>query len=349
MKNLIKYFLRLVLKLIPLRIYSYLFQRDCVGLFYHSVSDEWLPYVKFIYPPVPTSRFEQSLIYLKRNYNPVSYDMLHAHVFEGAALPPRAVHLSFDDGYKECYSIVRPLLLKYKIPCTFFVTTDWIDNKDMFYRNKACLCVEKIGEIRLKEREEILGSLNNEFGLAFQCQDDFSTWIMSLKRADTEKIDKASAVLRLNFQEYLKENPIYLTSAQIKEMAMEGFTIGAHTMSHPKLVQVSEKVMEAEIVESSNIVQGITGTEVAPFAFPNSATGIDRKTLSEIRVRNPFLGLFFDTKGMRKDVPFIVNRVWAEKPEFFTKGAKTNIPHLLRDAYQELALENVLAMGRRRK
>ena len=98
--------------------------------------------------------------------------------------------------------------------------------------------------------------------------------------------------LGLDFREYLKENPIYLTSSQIKEMALEGFTIGGHTMSHPKLVQVSEKDMKAEIVESCRVVQGITGAGVVPFAFPNTATGIDRKTLAEIRYRNPFLGLF---------------------------------------------------------
>ena len=277
MKNLIKYILRLLLKLIPLRIYSYLFQRDCVGFFYHSVSDDQLPYLKYIYPPVPSSRFEQALIYLKRNYNVISYDMLHAHIFEGETLPSNAVHLSFDDGYIECYSLVRPLLLKHNIPCTFFITTDWIDNKDMFFRNKACLCVEKMGNIKPEETEEILGSLNNEFGLALQSKDDFSAWILSLKRTDADKIDKASMVLGLDFQEYLKENPIYLTSSQIKEMALEGFTIGAHTMSHPKLVQVCDKEMEAEIVDSCRIVQGITGAGVVPFAFPNTATGIDRK------------------------------------------------------------------------
>ncbi len=347
MKNFIKYFLRLLVKLIPLRIYSYFFKRDCVGLFYHSVSDELLPYVKYIYPPVPTSWFEQALIYIKRNYNPVSYDMLQAHVFEGVALPPRAVHLSFDDGYKESYSLVRPLLLKHNIPCTFFITTNWIDNQDMFYRNKTSLCVEKVSEYGLEEIREIFSKLNQEFNLRLNGRDDFAKWIMSLARSDHKKIERTCSILEFDWQKYLKETPIYLTTEEIKEMLADGFTFGSHTRSHPKLVQVSEKVMEAEIIESCRIVQGITGTEFVPFAFPNTATGIDRNLIAEIRSRYPFLGLFFNSKGIRKDVPFIVNRVWAEKPEFFTKGSKTNIPYLLRDAYQEMALENILAFGRR--
>jgi len=114
-----------------------------------------------------------------------------------------------------------------------------------------------------------------------------------------------------------------------------------------KIRSVSEKEMEAEIVESSRIIQGITGDEIVPFAFPNTATGIDREVLAGIRNRHPFLGLFFDAKGFQEDVPFIVNRIWAEKPTLAHKGAKTNLPHVLRDAYQEIALEKILELRRK--
>jgi peptidoglycan/xylan/chitin deacetylase (PgdA/CDA1 family) len=129
-------------------------------------------------------------------------------------------------------------------------------------------------------------------------------------------------------------------------MADEGFTIGSHTRSHPKLVQVTPEQMEAEIVESSRIIQNITGTEIVPFAFPNTATGIDRKLLAGIREHNPFLGLFFDAKGFQEDVSFIVNRIWAEKPIFSDKGVKTNLPYILKDAYQEFAYEKILGLAR---
>ncbi len=103
-----------------------------------------MPHVRHIYPVVPAADFEAALLYLKENYSFVSYAQLHAHIFEGAPLPPRAVHLSFDDGYAECFAVVRPLLLKYEIPGTFFITTGLIDNKILFYRNKQSLCVERL-------------------------------------------------------------------------------------------------------------------------------------------------------------------------------------------------------------
>jgi len=347
MRNIIKKLIQTLLKIIPLPLYSLFVRRDVIGLTYHAVSDSPLPHVHYIYPPVTTSRFEQALIFLKSKFNVVSYELLHACIFDGVSLPKRAVHLSFDDGYVECYSKVRPLLLKYGLPCTFFVTTDWIDNHDMFYRNKACLCIEEFKGFSADEAEKAISRLNHTFESQIKGREDFSQWLLSMVQADNEKIDSVCKILGFDWRRYLQKRPIYLSSEQIKEMAEEGFTIGSHTRTHPKLARVSVEEMEAEIKESCRIIQGITGAGIVPFAFPNTATGINRKTLEDIRSRYPYLGLLFDSKGVRKDVPFIINRIWAEKPEFSEKGTKTNIPYLLLDAYQELALENILALGRR--
>jgi peptidoglycan/xylan/chitin deacetylase (PgdA/CDA1 family) len=346
MKNTIKRLIQFLLKFIPLSIYKGIIQPKVTGLIYHAVSDQPLPYVDHIYPPVSITRFEEALKYLKKNFNVITYDQLHAHRIEGKPLPDKAAHLSFDDGYIECYSLVRPLLQKYDLPCTFFITSDWIDNRKMFYRNKVGLCIEKINRLDQVEISSYLADLNLAFSVDLRTEVDFSGWIKPMVQADSDKIDQICEILRVNWIEIIQDDPFYLSSAQIKEMADEGFTIGSHTRSHPKLVQVSTEYMEAEIVESSQIIQNITEAEIIPFAFPNTATGIDRKLLTEIRARNPFLGLFFDAKGFREDVPFIVNRIWAEKPNFSDKGVKTNLPYVLKDAFIEFAYEKILGMAR---
>jgi hypothetical protein len=242
---------------------------------------------------------------------------------------------------------VLPLLQKHGIPCTFFITSDWIDNQDMFYRNKVGLCIEKMGKMKDNDVSQSLTDLNRAFDASLQNFDGFSQWIMAMTQGETAKIEEVCDLLGVHWKQRLRENPFYLSSDQIKKMAADGFTIGSHTRAHPKLVQVSEIEMEAEIVESSRMVQRITGDEIIPFAFPNTATGIDRKVLAGIRERHPFLGLFFDAKGFREDLTFIVNRIWAEKPEFAEKGIKTNLPYVLRDAYQEIALEKILGLARK--
>lgn len=54
--------------------------------------------------------------------------------YESALQPPETSNkkwrfvLTFDDGYKDFYSNVLPLLKKYAVPATLFVSTEYIDN-----------------------------------------------------------------------------------------------------------------------------------------------------------------------------------------------------------------------------
>jgi peptidoglycan/xylan/chitin deacetylase (PgdA/CDA1 family) len=49
------------------------------------------------------------------------------HVREGQPIPVNVVVLTFDDGYRNFYSNVWPLLLQWRVPATLFVATGYID------------------------------------------------------------------------------------------------------------------------------------------------------------------------------------------------------------------------------
>jgi peptidoglycan/xylan/chitin deacetylase (PgdA/CDA1 family) len=307
-----------------------------------------MPLVQHLYPPVPVASFEAALVDLKRRFTPVDYTALalRSNASVGRA---NAVHLSFDDGFVECFTVVRPLLLKQAIPCTFFVATDWLDNRAMFYRNKVSLCIEALRGLEQDAARMAFTSLNHAFDLSIKSPGQFDGWMLSLKHADTPVIDMVCKMLGLDIPAWLAEQQPYLTTGQVKQLHADGFTIGAHTRSHPKLAGLGAEEIEAEIVESARAVQAITGQAVVPFSFPNSGAGVDRALLADIRARHPFLGLLFDTKGVRGDEPFIANRIWAEHPAFRGVVGRSNIGRLLKNAYQEAAFEGILALRRGRR
>lgn len=319
---------------IPLWAYSALIHRDVVGIFYHSISDERLQHIQPLYPPEPVARFEAALAYIRRHFNPIVDAQLEAHRLHGAALPAKALHLSFDDGFAECYTVARPLLLKYGMACTFFITTDWVDNRAMFYRNKVALCLERIAELERDAAKMVFTSLNNALGTRLTTAQEFRTWMLSLQAADEPVIDMTARMLGLDIKDYLQRRQPYMTRQQILQLHQDGFVIGAHTRTHIKLSQLSADQVEAEIVESARWVQELTGAERVPFSFPYSGTGTDRGLLADIRKRHPFLGLFYDTRDLRQDQAFIVNRIWAEKSAYRTAGRATNIPAVLHAAYR---------------
>jgi peptidoglycan/xylan/chitin deacetylase (PgdA/CDA1 family) len=279
-------------------------------------------------------RFEAALRYIKKNFNPVTEEQLTSARLHGKPLPPRALHLSFDDGFTECYTVARPLLLKHGIPCTFFVTSGWVDNKSMFYRNKVSLCIERLAELPADAAKMVFTSINNATDAKLTDAASFAGWLKSLDPKDEPVIDMTVKMLGLDLKDYLQTRKPYLTREQILELDKDGFTIGAHTRSHTKVSLLSAEQAQAEIVESARYVHELTGQASVPFSFPYSATGTDRGLLARIREQHPFLGLFYDTMDLRNDLPFMVNRIWAEKSAYRSAGRDTNLPALLHAAYR---------------
>ncbi len=60
-------------------------------------------------------------------YTPVSVEDILRAAKGGKKLPPRAVLLSFDDGYESFYNLVYPLLRVYKYPAMLALETAWLE------------------------------------------------------------------------------------------------------------------------------------------------------------------------------------------------------------------------------
>lgn len=65
--------------------------------------------------------FISHLEYLKRHYHPISLDEYVRLRRAGAALPDRAVVLTFDDGFRNFMTVAAPLLIERGIPATAFI------------------------------------------------------------------------------------------------------------------------------------------------------------------------------------------------------------------------------------
>jgi len=88
---------------------------------------------------VSPAMFEQHLKYLKSHgYTTISLYELYDHITNKAPLPPKAIVLTFDDGYDDNFSNALPLLIQYGMTATVCVISDWIgrDNDWENYKNK---------------------------------------------------------------------------------------------------------------------------------------------------------------------------------------------------------------------
>ena len=327
---------------VPLALGRAMIHRKGICAVYHMVSTERLPYVHNLYPFKTPEMFERDLVYLREHFHPLSYDQFAASQLGAADLPDRSLMITFDDGYAECFSTVRPLLLKHGIPCTFFLVSDWIGNARLFYRNKISLCVERVEELDDAAWSQAAARLCREFDCDLHTRSALVRWAQSLNGTQDALADRLCEILGVDTAGFLAQRKPYLTLEQVRQLAADGFTIGGHSKTHTRMELLTPQQITQEIVDSCAAVRDWTGQAAVPFAFPFGGQEVSRVLLQNIRDEHPWIGLIFDSGWLGKDRDFVVNRV----PFDITQGADTgtNIPLILRRAYREQLKHNLLRL-----
>lgn len=252
--------------------------------FYHVVSDKKLPHI-LNYSYRNSTEFEKELDYYLKFFKPVSLQYL----FNNQNSTEKVFHLSFDDGLRESSEIIAPILLKKGIPATFFVNSGFADNKGLFHRYKASLILNKLD---LEPNQEILQVLQeNRLNLKDILQTDSSK---------LDVLDKLAAMLEINFNKFLKTKNPYLSSKQISGLKEDGFSIGAHSKTHPEFWNLSENGQLNEIKQSMNWVNENFAPTIKAFSFPFTDSGVSLNLLRELKSEN-ICDLTFGTAGLKYD------------------------------------------------
>ena len=92
-------------------------------LMYHKVND-----VPENPVTVPVSQFDEQMAQLRElGYRPVDLDAVLAYYVDGVPLPPRAVLITFDDGYRDNLQNAAPILEKHGYPAVLFMPVAYLD------------------------------------------------------------------------------------------------------------------------------------------------------------------------------------------------------------------------------
>lgn len=187
-------------------------------------------------------------------------------------LPRRSACITFDDGYLDNYTNVLPLLLKYNLPATVFVATDFMDG-GMMWNDVVIESVRSWhGPISIEE----LGVVGEQCGSDHHKREFLSSIIPKIKYMPPGQ--RAEVVAAIEEKTGYQRQPLMMSSEQIVAMRDSGITIGAHTRSHPILANLDDRNARYEIAESREILENLLKDKVGLFAYPN---GIPSKDYSQ--------------------------------------------------------------------
>jgi len=290
-------------KIIPFDVVKKYNKGKIILPFYHTVCDQELKHIKHLYPIKSVQEFEKDLDFLLKYYKPV---LLTDKLSFDSKLKNQFL-LSFDDGLKECYEIILPILLKKNLKAIFFINTGFLDNKALFYRFKISLIWEKIIMDGFNQHlfEEIKKQLNLE-NLT-----ELKNYLFSINWSNQHLLDPISSILKLDFEEYLQINKPYLYSAQLKEMQELGFIIGGHSHTHPLYAEIDTQTRLDETLKCMEEL-GQLRTEVSVFSFPFSDHSIGSDQLLQMKEKAN-LDYLFGSAGIRDETnSFHLQRIQME-------------------------------------
>jgi peptidoglycan/xylan/chitin deacetylase (PgdA/CDA1 family) len=178
--------------------------------------------------------FDTHICFLKHVYHivPLSVYLEARQRGDFSKLPPKALVITLDDGYRSNYEL-KHIIEKHNVPVTIFLCSGLIDtNRRLwFYHEETSAIVQQLKTVPDEERLAILREAGFEETREFEGRQALSaSEIAGLKNT-------------VDFQ--------------------------SHTVFHPILPRCSSEKVETELVQSRIDLQAQLGTEVYAFAYPN--------------------------------------------------------------------------------
>lgn len=240
-------------------------------------------------PTVETFRWQMRLV--ARYFNVLSLPDAIARLSAGR-LPPRAVCITFDDGYRSVHDLAMPVLNEFGLPATVFVSTAYLDSGTMWN--------ETIADAVRRLPDGAVDLSGAGLGMRELRTSDDRRNLLNELTAHAKYMPPAE---RQALTERLMAmvggggaDSLMLTPEMIRTMAAQRFEIGAHTVSHPILTSISDDAARHEIEQCKRDLETITGAPVRYFAYPNGKVGKDFDERHKEMVRSAGFAAAFSTE-----------------------------------------------------
>ena len=259
--------------------------------------------------------FEEQISTVASTCKPVSFKTLVEILKSGEDLSPKTVAVTFDDCFENVFACACPILKKYNIPATMFVTTGFVNTNRIIW---ADLLEIIIGNCR--HDEFVFDDLENpkKYPLRTYAEKKHAVREIKshLKSISEEKKDKimSNLIKDIDINLLMSETDLYknLTWAQVKNIDWDPlFEIGSHTINHRVLSLMPADEAEKEIVGSKHVLEKELGHAIDLFSYPEGQEDHYNDAIIEILKNNGFRSspsAIYGTNAPGED-PFHLKRI----------------------------------------
>lgn len=215
--------------------------------------------------------FRSHLEYLRKECHPMRLTDFVGGL-EQKKIPPRAVVITFDDGYIDNFEQACPLLLSAGIPATFFLTGEFIGGQREMWWDE----LERILINRSEAGRKFTLNLNDkpyEWTLNTHFEANKALFEIQKLMKPLPSVQQQQIIddlyawsglpkkVRLNYRGMKAEEVQQLSNSEL-------FEIGAHTDTHPCLSSLTPSAIREEILRGCEKLERIIQKPVKNFAYP---------------------------------------------------------------------------------
>lgn len=210
--------------------------------------------------------------FTKHGYQAISLEELGRHISAGTHIPFKSAIFTIDDGFIDHHDIAGPLFARYDIPLTYFLVTEFIDEKLWPWDDHLTYLFEHAA----------IGTYTIPIGRKFydiELEDIISRSsarkqiIELLKNSDNTRlyddIDELYALMHV--EKPITAPDLYkpMTWEQANDLVRKGHHMAAHTCTHRILSMLNDEMSTDEITRSIRTVRTKITFPSPVFAYPS--------------------------------------------------------------------------------
>jgi peptidoglycan/xylan/chitin deacetylase (PgdA/CDA1 family) len=240
---------------------------------YHGLRDA-APPPGWSWSLLPIRSFDRQVRYLHRHYRLAPLDTALGELFSGALREPTAC-ITFDDGYRNNYTLGLDVLHRYRAPATVYLATGLIQTDRRLWTTELDLafqqCRRPIVDLRPLGLDAIaLGDVQQRMAIARRV-------IGELKQLPPQRRDPLMRHVRSELDvPVIADDGAYsfMTWDEVRSMEQSGWVrFGGHTVNHEIVQRLTDTQLAAEVGGSIKAVQSQVRDPSATFAYPNGGRG----------------------------------------------------------------------------
>lgn len=210
--------------------------------------------------------FDWQVSYIKKYYSPLTFEQVIKRLDNNEKLPGNSIIITFDDGFFDNFRNAYPVLKKYRVPATFFISTAYIGSDETFWFN----LVSRIIMLNVGKSFEFKST-------SYQVPEDIEQRL-SLISVILEVCKSVPNFERLELLESMREQLINIDGNDplsrpmswdnVREMSANGMEFGSHSQTHPILSQLTADELKAEIHDSKQAIEEQIDKKIHTISYP---------------------------------------------------------------------------------